>query len=56
VSLQVRGFAPISGTGGSRRAAEEAAASAFLVREGVWAAASAQKSGGSRPSSEGSAA
>ncbi|TIM95223.1 MAG: ribonuclease III, partial [Mesorhizobium sp.] len=50
VSLQVRGFAPISGTGGSRRVA------AFLVREGVWATTSAQKSEGARPSSEGSAA
>jgi ribonuclease III len=37
VSVQVDGFAPTSGTGGSRRAAEEAAASAFLLREGVWA-------------------
>lgn len=36
VSVQVGGFAPSSGTGGSRRAAEEAAASAFLRREGVW--------------------
>ncbi|RUV13631.1 ribonuclease III, partial [Mesorhizobium sp. M7A.T.Ca.TU.009.01.3.1] len=55
VSLQVRGFAPISGTGGSRRVAEEAAASAFLLREGVWATTSAQKSERAR-SSEGSAA
>ncbi len=38
VSLQVSGFAPATGTGSSRRAAEEAAASAFLVREGVWTA------------------
>jgi ribonuclease-3 len=37
VSVRVEGFAPSSGTGGSRRAAEEAAASAFLRREGVWA-------------------
>jgi len=36
VSLKVQGFAPARGTGGSRRAAEEAAASAFLLREGVW--------------------
>ncbi|RWC50209.1 MAG: ribonuclease III [Mesorhizobium sp.] len=56
VSLQVRGFAPISGTGGSRRAAEEAAASAFLLREGVWATASVQKSERPRRSSEGNAA
>ncbi|ESX03858.1 ribonuclease III [Mesorhizobium sp. M0761] len=37
VSVKVGGFAPASGTGGSRRAAEEAAASAFLMREGIWA-------------------
>lgn len=36
VSVRVDGFAPTIGTGGSRRAAEEAAASAFLLREGVW--------------------
>jgi ribonuclease-3 len=36
VSLQVKGFEPARGTGSSRRAAEEAAAAAFLVREGVW--------------------
>ncbi|MEW9806702.1 ribonuclease III [Mesorhizobium marinum] len=36
VSLRVAGFEPATGTGASRRAAEEAAASAFLVREGVW--------------------
>ena len=36
VSLRVAGFAPSLGTGGSRRAAEEAAATAFLKREGVW--------------------
>ena len=38
VSLQVKGFEPVRGTGSSRRAAEEAAAAAFLVREGVWTA------------------
>ncbi len=38
VSLQVPGFAPAQGTGSSRRAAEEASASGFLVREGVWTA------------------
>ncbi|MCX7304638.1 MAG: ribonuclease III [Hyphomicrobiales bacterium] len=38
VSVQVAGFAPAQGAGSSRRAAEEAAASAFLVREGVWTA------------------
>jgi ribonuclease-3 len=37
VSVRVDGFAPSSGRGASRRAAEEAAASAFLRREGVWA-------------------
>lgn len=36
VSVAVRGFAPSLGTGGSRRAAEEAAATALLRREGVW--------------------
>lgn len=36
VTLQVDGFEPSRGRGSSRRAAEEAAASAFLVREGVW--------------------
>jgi ribonuclease-3 len=36
VSVQVDGFASASGIGNSRRAAEEAAATAFLVREGVW--------------------
>ncbi len=38
VSVQVAGFEPALGVGSSRRAAEEAAASAFLVREGVWTA------------------
>lgn len=38
VSLQVKGFEPAQGTGSSRRAAEEAAAAAFLLREGVWTA------------------
>lgn len=37
VLVRVRGFAPARGAGGSRRAAEEAAATAFLRREGVWA-------------------
>jgi len=36
VSVRVAGFAPSLGAGGSRRAAEEAAATAFLKREGVW--------------------
>lgn len=39
VSLQVPGFEPATGKGSSRRAAEEAAASVFLLREGVWTAA-----------------
>jgi ribonuclease III len=38
VSLQVKGFEPARGTGSSRREAEEAAAAAFLVREGIWSA------------------
>ncbi len=37
VQVRVGGFAPSRGSGGSRRAAEEAAATAFLRREGVWA-------------------
>ena len=37
VMVSAQGFAPMRATGRSRRAAEEAAASAFLVREGVWA-------------------
>lgn len=36
VSLQIAGFQTALGVGSSRRAAEEAAASSFLVREGVW--------------------
>ena len=38
VSVRVKGFEPAQGTGNSRRAAEEAAAAAFLVRERVWTA------------------
>ncbi len=38
VSVRVDGFEPARGSGSSRRAAEEAAASAFLLREGVWTA------------------
>jgi len=37
VSVSVPGFASISAAGPSRRAAEEAAAIAFMSREGVWA-------------------
>ncbi len=36
VSVKVAGFETALGMGSSRRAAEEAAASALLVREGVW--------------------
>ncbi|MFC3209168.1 ribonuclease III [Aquamicrobium soli] len=36
VLLKVRGLAPARGKGGSRRAAEEAAATELLLREGVW--------------------
>ena len=43
VSVQVSGFMTATGVGNSRRAAEEAAATAFLQREGVW------KDQGSRP-------
>lgn len=38
VTLRVDGFEPATGKGNSRRAAEEAAAAAFLVRQGVWTA------------------
>ncbi|MEX0344558.1 MAG: ribonuclease III [Rhizobiaceae bacterium] len=34
----VRGFEPMRATGGSKREAEQAAATAILVREGVWQA------------------
>ncbi|MGB3644771.1 MAG: ribonuclease III [Mesorhizobium sp.] len=37
VLLKVRGLEPARGKGGSRRAAEEAAATELLLREGVWA-------------------
>ena len=43
VSVTVPGFTSATGSGTSRRAAEEAAASAFLVREGVWAAEKAMQ-------------
>lgn len=36
VALNIAGFEPTRASGGSRRAAEEAAATAFLLREGVW--------------------
>ncbi|MBE7183691.1 MAG: ribonuclease III [Methylobacterium mesophilicum] len=38
VSVSVPGLVPTSGQGGSRRKAEQAAAEALLVREGVWPA------------------
>ncbi|MFI0848748.1 ribonuclease III [Mesorhizobium sp. IMUNJ 23232] len=36
VAVNVSGFAPSRASGPSRRAAEEAAATEFLLREGVW--------------------
>lgn len=42
VSVQVNGYEPAMGSGSSRRAAEEAAAAAFLLREGVWTAGKVQ--------------
>jgi ribonuclease III len=36
VAVNVAGFEPSRASGGSRRAAEEAAATNFLLREGVW--------------------
>jgi ribonuclease-3 len=36
VAVNVSGFSPSRATGPSRRSAEEAAATAFLIREGVW--------------------
>ncbi len=36
VTAVVAGFAAASGEGGSKRAAEQAAAQAFLEREGIW--------------------
>lgn len=38
VTVRVEGYAPSQASGRSRRAAEEAAATALLVREGVWKA------------------
>jgi ribonuclease-3 len=37
VAVSVPGFPPSRASGSSRRGAEEAAATAFLIREGVWA-------------------
>jgi ribonuclease III len=42
VSVAVAGFEPASAEGRSKQAAERAAATAFLLREGVWQAAEAQ--------------
>jgi ribonuclease-3 len=36
VEVQINGIAPMTGTGGSKRVAEQAAARAVLVREKVW--------------------
>ena len=36
VSVPVAGFEPATGNGRSQREAEQAAAAAFLLREGVW--------------------
>jgi ribonuclease-3 len=36
VSVKIAGVAPATGTGRSKREAEQAAATAILVREGVW--------------------
>lgn len=36
VEARVKGYQPAQGTGASKRAAQEAAATAILVREGVW--------------------
>lgn len=36
VEARVKGYQPARGTGASKRAAQEAAAAAILVREGVW--------------------
>ena len=36
VSVQLTGFEPATGSGRTKRQAEQAAASAILQREGVW--------------------
>jgi ribonuclease-3 len=36
IEARVDGFAPARGSGASKRAAQEAAATALLIREGVW--------------------
>jgi ribonuclease-3 len=36
VKVEITGAAPASGSGGSKRQAEQAAARAMLVREGIW--------------------
>jgi ribonuclease-3 len=38
VRVTVKGLAPVTGTGASKRQAEQAAAREMLVREGVWSA------------------
>ncbi|MGQ3037706.1 MAG: putative dsRNA-binding protein, partial [Neoaquamicrobium sediminum] len=37
VSVKIAGVAPATGSGRSKREAEQAAAAAMLLREGVWA-------------------
>ncbi|TIO32015.1 putative dsRNA-binding protein, partial [Mesorhizobium sp.] len=44
VSVRVGAYSPAIGSGRSKREAEQAAATALLLREGVWLSASAQKS------------
>ncbi|RWE68366.1 MAG: ribonuclease III, partial [Mesorhizobium sp.] len=39
VSVKVGSFAPATGSGRSKREAEQAAAATLLLREGVWSAA-----------------
>lgn len=36
ISVSIKNYAPANGSGRSKRAAQMAAASAFLIREGVW--------------------
>jgi ribonuclease-3 len=41
VTVRIAGFEPATGTGRTKRQAEQAAATMLLIREGVWAAESA---------------
>ena len=36
ITVEVEGYAPATGTAGAKRKAEQAAAAAILIREGVW--------------------